>query len=215
MTNLDVTNSGQRLLNMAPLADRSACLQYVSRALRNGAPPLNYTGLDTAYQSWQNNAENKHPSDTNVPAGYPAFFGPDTNNTAGDVIISLGNGLFACTDYPTWNQVGTATLAQRSAQIGRNYLGWAGTFLGYTLTTTTLAETISTPITPPEETIMLRFITADSTTPWYATNGLTKRVLAVGENQLLVDLGLAVYEINGGGVKQIGQPALDRIPVVV
>ena len=80
---------------------------------------------------------------------------------------------------------------------------------------TTLAAASSTPITltPLEEDdVKLRFITADSSTPWFVTNGLTKRVLAPGEDQTLVDLGLAVREVNGGGVKQIGQAAIDRIP---
>ena len=68
-----------------------------------------------------------------------------------------------------------------------------------------------TPIIQEEEDVKLRFVTANTTSPWYVTNGLTKRVLAPGEDQTLVDLGLAVREVDGGGVKQIGQVAIDRI----
>ena len=78
----------------------------------------------------------------------------------------------------------------------------------------TTAGNGSTPITSiptEEEDVKLRFITANTTSPWYATNGMTKRMLAPGEDQLLVDLGLAIRELDGGGVKQIGQVAIDRI----
>lgn len=70
------------------------------------------------------------------------------------------------------------------------------------------------PISPEEEEEpMLTFIARDSRSPWYATDGMTKRLLAPGENQLLVDLGVARFADGGPhpGVKLIGAN-LDLIP---
>ncbi|MFT4284035.1 MAG: CHAP domain-containing protein [Protaetiibacter sp.] len=62
---------------------------------------------------------------------------------------------------------------------------------------------------------VLTFITKDSSSAWYVTNGLVKRILAPGENQLLVDLGLVKWPDGiAGNVKVIGQTALDRIPTI-
>ena len=77
---------------------------------------------------------------------------------------------------------------------------------------TDTAGTGGTPITGDEP--MKRFITATSNSPWYVTDGMTKRILAPNENQLLVDLGLAVYEVGPIRVKIIGQQAIDRIPTL-
>jgi surface antigen len=59
---------------------------------------------------------------------------------------------------------------------------------------------------------MLQFITDNPNGAWYATDGLTKRKLAPNENQLLVDLGLAVYSGKPGGVHVIGRQQLAAIP---
>ena len=63
--------------------------------------------------------------------------------------ISLGGGRLAATDYPGSGLTGITTIAHRAAQTRRPYLGWAGTFGGYTLTgLTSTASSGGTPITP-------------------------------------------------------------------
>jgi hypothetical protein len=62
------------------------------------------------------------------------------------VILSNGDGTFAATDWPRSRQVGSCTLAQREAQTGRHFEGWASSMGGYTLTSTTTAGSGGTPI---------------------------------------------------------------------
>ena len=148
MPTIDVTDAPDRLL-----ANKSVtpghCLEYVSRAIRNGLPPLIWNGLDTALNCWNLACGDKHTS-RDVPRGFPAFLGAKRGNNDGDVMLSIGGGKFAPTDYPGWGQVGICTLEQREAQTGRKYLGYAGEFLGYTLTSTTTAG-VGTPITETQE----------------------------------------------------------------
>ncbi|TFD51951.1 M23 family metallopeptidase [Cryobacterium sp. Hh11] len=57
-----------------------------------------------------------------------------------------------------------------------------------------------------------RFITRDGVSPWFITDGLTKRLVADSkESQLLVDCGLAVYEEKTNGVNIVGG-LVDTIP---
>lgn len=99
------------------------CLYYVWQAYdAHGADTSLSAG--TAYECW-NKSLGKHPGDRNPPAGVPVFWGPKAGSSAGDVVISLGGGRVACTDYPNYGQVGIATIAERERQIGRPYLGWA------------------------------------------------------------------------------------------
>jgi hypothetical protein len=64
-----------------------------------------------------------------------------------------------------------------------------------------------------EEDEMATFIASNAAGTWFVTNGLTKRPLAPGENQLLVDLGLVKWPDGSvGNVKIISQASLDRIP---
>lgn len=59
---------------------------------------------------------------------------------------------------------------------------------------------------------MNRFITRDTTSPWFVTNGLTKRLVADSkESQALVDCGLAVFEEKTNGVNVVGG-LVDTIP---
>ena len=81
----------------------------------------------------------------------------------------------------------------------------------YAITRITPAGLTAAQMTEKEEQNMqLRFITRDTTSPWYVTDGITKRALAPGENQFLVDLGLATYEV-GNRPKIVG-PSIDLIP---
>lgn len=67
---------------------------------------------------------------------------------------------------------------------------------------------------PPPEDDMARFITAEPTgTPWFLTDGLTKRGIADGaEAQRLVDMGAATWHADGAKVKVVGQWQVDRLP---
>lgn len=106
-------------------------------------------------------ATRQHPGDIEPPAGYPVYFDAltrpryagDDNYAAGDVVISLGGGLVRCTDGAGAGRMGTMTIAQRAAQIGRTYLGWTEDFLGYDVTTTaTAALHVSQLINTPKPT---------------------------------------------------------------
>lgn len=60
---------------------------------------------------------------------------------------------------------------------------------------------------------MLTFITDNPSGSWYATDGITKRRIAPGENQLLVDLGLAKWpDGRVGNVKLLSPGQLAGIP---
>lgn len=59
---------------------------------------------------------------------------------------------------------------------------------------------------------MLTFITSSNTTAWYATDGVTKRPLAPGEPQLLVDMGVAKYPAKPSKVHVLSPVQLARIP---
>lgn len=99
------------------------CLYYVWRAYAAvGASTGRQAG--TAYEAW-GKSEGRHPGDRNPPAGVPVFWGPKSSSSAGDVVISLGNGRVIATDYPVYGQVGECTIDERERQIGRPYLGWA------------------------------------------------------------------------------------------
>lgn len=98
------------------------CLHYVWQAYKaNGASTGRSAG--TAYEAWQR-SDGQHADDRNPPAGVPVFWGPKASSAAGDVVISLGGGRVAATDYPNYGVVGTCTIDQRERQIGRPYLGW-------------------------------------------------------------------------------------------
>lgn len=154
---LDVTEAPTRLL-----ANKSVtpghCLEYVSRAIRNGRQPLIWAGLDTALNCWNMACGDKHAS-RDIPRGFPGFLGANRFSKAGDTFVSLGGGRLAVTDYPGWGVVGICTLEQREAQTGRKYLGYAGEFLGYTLTNTATASLNLTPIAVQEEDDDMRVYT--------------------------------------------------------
>lgn len=91
----------------------------------------------TAYSAWVNDS-NKH-TDANPPKGAPVYFGisptrTDANKNAGDICISLGNGLIRCSDGGGSGVMATMTIPARSKQIARPYLGWIDPiYLGHTL----------------------------------------------------------------------------------
>lgn len=104
------------------------CLHYVWQAYKAHGATAKGT-WPTAYSAWFD-TPGKHEGDRNPPAGVPVWFGPKASSSAGDVVISLGGGRVAATDYPAYGQVGTCTIDERQRQIGRPYLGWTETILG-------------------------------------------------------------------------------------
>lgn len=99
------------------------CLFYVWQAYKaHGAS----TGRSapTATEAW-NRSDRRHPGDRNPPPGVPVFWGPKSSSNAGDVVISLGGGRVAATDWPRYGVTGVCTIDERERQIGRPYLGWA------------------------------------------------------------------------------------------
>lgn len=104
------------------------CLYYVWLAYKAHGARADGT-WPTAYAAWKD-TPGKHEGDRNPPAGVPVWFGPKASSSAGDVVISLGGGRVAATDYPSYGVVGTCTIDERQAQIGRPYLGWTETILG-------------------------------------------------------------------------------------
>lgn len=104
------------------------CLHYVWQAYKAHGARAN-GNWPTAYAAWKD-TPGKHEGDRNPPAGVPVWFGTKASSSAGDVVISLGNGRVVATDYPRYGVVGVCTIDERQRQIGRPYLGWTETILG-------------------------------------------------------------------------------------
>lgn len=71
------------------------------------------------------------------------------------------------------------------------------------------------PTTPPtieDDDMALALITTSGTTAWWAYDGMSKRMLAPGEPQLLVDLGLIRPETLAAGVKWLAPDLVNAIP---
>jgi hypothetical protein len=104
------------------------CLHYVWTAYAAHGAWSNET-YPTAYSAWLGSS-GQHPGDRNPPEGVPVYWGPRSNSSAGDVVISIGNGRVAATDWPYNGRTGTCTIDEREKQIGRPYLGWTDNMLG-------------------------------------------------------------------------------------
>lgn len=105
------------------------CLNFVWRAYGSVSSVGDAVGhLGSAAGAWSV-AKKKHLGDRNVPAGFWGYLGhsptrTDYNNQFGDAILSIGGGLFICTDA-VGARVGIMTLAAREAQTRRPFEGWA------------------------------------------------------------------------------------------
>lgn len=111
----------------------------VSEALKNAADTANWTvgmcdnfvanmygftnsGYDSASVHWANlPAQDKHPGDSNAPAGALMFWG----GGYGHVAISDGQGGIYSTDIPTAGTVGHVPASYVSRVWGKPYLGWS------------------------------------------------------------------------------------------
>lgn len=104
------------------------CLYYVWQAYKaHGASAEG--SYPTALDAWHGSPGQHY--DRNPPAGVPVYFGAKPTSSAGDVVISLGGGRVAATDWPVYGVIGVTTIAERQAQINRPYLGWTDNILGY------------------------------------------------------------------------------------
>jgi hypothetical protein len=123
--------------------DPGLCLKYVWLAYKeHGASADGFYATATA--AWEG-SPGKHWHDRNPPAGVPVYFGPKPSSDAGDVVISLGGGRVAATDWPRYGVIGITTIDERQAQIDRPYLGWTDNILGYPI------AQVQPPEPPPEE----------------------------------------------------------------
>lgn len=148
MPSINVDGAAKRLLANSSLAKAGYCLFYVWGAISQGRVHFITGGADTAYNTWlAAPARNRHASRT-VPKDFPAFLGPRFGSSAGDVIISNGDGTFAATDWPSNRRTGSCTLEQREAQTGRHYEGWADSMGGYDLVSASTAGDTISPLTP-------------------------------------------------------------------
>lgn len=120
------------------------CLYYVWQAYKAHGATSSAT-YPTAYSAWQASAY-KHAGDYNPPAGVPVYLGPRSGSNAGDVMISLGGGKCAATDWPHNGVTGVCTIAQRMAQTNRPYLGWTEDILG-----NPIAQVRPTPTPTPDD----------------------------------------------------------------
>lgn len=131
MNPVDGDAAAQTLLSWG-VCDPGYCLHYVWQAYAaHGATSSESYG--TAYEGWLGSA-GQHPGDWNPPSGVPVYLGPRSGSNAGDVMISLGGGMCAATDWPYNGVIGTCSISQRCNQTGRPYLGWTETILNYPIT---------------------------------------------------------------------------------
>ena len=151
MATINVDGSAARLLANGVLAKSGYCLYYCWLAISQGVVHYITGGADTAYNTWLAvPADHQHASRA-VPKDFPAFLGKKFSSSAGDVIISRGDGTFVATDWPGSRQVGICTLAERETQTGRQFVGWASSMGGHELVSTSTAGESGTPITAVPE----------------------------------------------------------------
>lgn len=110
------------------------CLHYVWTAYK--AQGARSDGdYPTALSAWLGSSQ-QVPGDMNPPAGFPVYLGARAGSNAGDVVISLGDGMAVATDWPRNGVIGVCSIRQRIAQTGRPYLGWTRDILGNPIFTT-------------------------------------------------------------------------------
>ncbi len=129
VTPVDGNAAAQTLLTYSDI-DPGYCLHYVWTAYKENGAQSDGGYYPTAYSAWEA-SEYQHPGDLNPPAGVPVYLGPRSGSSAGDVMISLGGGQCAATDWPYNGVTGVCTIDQRMDQTNRPYLGWTEDILGY------------------------------------------------------------------------------------
>lgn len=81
------------------------------------------SGYATAIAHW-NAIKDKHPGDTNAPAGSLVFWSGGSSG-AGHVALSLGGGKIVSSDYPRAGITSQTTIDAISNGWGEHYMGWA------------------------------------------------------------------------------------------
>jgi hypothetical protein len=147
---------------------------------------------------------------TNNYTQLPAHANPEP----GDIFVSRG-GIYNSTD----GHIGIVVRAWNGANFGTKEQNGELNRYVYQIYDRSKANMLSylrpklSPLPKPRKTKkMLQFITDNPNGAWYVTDGMTKRPLKPGENQMLVDLGLAVYSGKPGGVHVISSKQLAAIP---
>lgn len=167
MTAVSGTAAAQRLLSFG-VCRPGYCLYYVWQAYKSLGASTDLPA-PTAYDGWLGSA-GKHEGDRNPPAGVPVYFGPKAGSRAGDVVISLGGGLVAATDWPYSGIIGITTIDARQRQISRPYLGWTETILNHPIDYAGVSPA-PTPVTSEENPDMPVFIDNSFIINW--PNGYT------------------------------------------
>lgn len=145
---VDGNAAAQTLLSWGTCSS-GLCLHYVWLAYKEHGASV-AKSWPTAYQAWLDSS-GKHEGDRNPPAGVPVWWGERLGSNAGDVVISLGGGKVVATDYPSWGKIGTATLDEREAQIGRPYLGWTDNILSVPIDAVGAAGVLGTTLKEEED----------------------------------------------------------------
>lgn len=152
---VDGTRAIAYMRSLGTLARHGYCLYYVWKAYASAGARTNLSA-GTALQAWHL-SNGKHAGDWNPPAGVPVWFGSKPGSSAGDVVISLGNGRVIATDQPRYGVVGECTIAERQALIGRPYLGWTDHIFDAPITHPSPTGSKEDDMTP-EESAMLKTI---------------------------------------------------------
>jgi hypothetical protein len=105
-------------------------------------------------------------------------------------------------------QLWLSSISEVEKTFNAKYVGWSEDINGLRVLSPSNVPQ------PKREEKMLSFIATDPNGAWYVTDGLTKRILAPGENQLLVDLGVARYSGKPGNVNLISPQQFDMIPTL-
>lgn len=212
MTTVDVSGAANRLLTVgyggysAGRNKPGYCLEWVDWAVLQGKSSIGpHAGqYATAYDAWLYSTNRQAiPANEIVPKDMVVVLGPsptrtDADKNAGDVIISRGDGTYACTDSPTGGGgvIGTCTLAQRTAQTQRPVLGYIPNFCGYDLVTSEDSDSpggnnVSASIVPDAQSTTIYLASTDNgnrvgiQSPYHLT--LLQRFIAnTGTDKMLV-----------------------------
>ncbi|WP_066038648.1 hypothetical protein [Herbiconiux solani] len=157
MTIVDPTASIARAMSTTRWRGSGLCLDFVDFAMgrpgsklgNNGGPP---NGAWTEAKDGYYYSQHQHPGDEYPPAGVPCYWetGP-SGNTAGHIVISLGDGMCRTTDYAGAASVSTQSIASITRARRGGYLGWTEDYGGNPIVgITALAELEPVPVEEPK-----------------------------------------------------------------
>ncbi|GLK17748.1 hypothetical protein [Herbiconiux flava] len=158
MTLIDPSASIDRALSIGRWRASGLCLDFVdwamgrpgSRLGDNGGPP---NGAWTEAKDGYYFSNYKHEGDMYPPPGVPCYWetGP-SGNTAGHIVISLGDGWCRTTDYAGAASVSTQTIESITRARRGGYLGWTEDYGGNPIAGIQSLEATPAPESIPEPT---------------------------------------------------------------